>query len=207
MIKSKGFKSTKGLLNLGNPIVVVCGMPRTGTSMTMQMLHAGGYETHSDIGGPSFELKDTLELPGKSKWIASCTGKAIKILEPTRYTPPRGYQYRFILTKRNPEDHLRSILLFSQLFNMKAGNAITKGNPTRSLEKAQRKINRLLMSYPGSELIEVNFEDTLSNSLGQSKRIASFLNADLNHEKMAQQVKVRPPAAHGTLELQLIGLG
>ena len=77
-------------IRFGEPIVVVSGLPRSGTSMTMKMLSEGGLELvtdgirTADDNNPKgyYELETVKEL-GKAtdfSWLHDARGKAIKII-------------------------------------------------------------------------------------------------------------------------------
>ncbi len=95
-------KQTYLKFRLGPPIVVVSGLPRSGTSMMMKMLAAGGVELATDSirsadeDNPEgyFELERVKDLdkPGDTSWLAGYKGKAVKIicfLPSGPFQPPR----------------------------------------------------------------------------------------------------------------------
>lgn len=70
------------------PVVLVCGLGRCGTSLTMQMLHAGGLPC---IGHwPAFEEHRANFESFDADFIASHPGHAVKILDPQRVRLQQG---------------------------------------------------------------------------------------------------------------------
>src|SRR3954453_19540485 len=77
-------------LRYGRPIVVVSGLPRSGTSMMMQMLRAGGLELVTDAvrtpdgSNPKgyFELEAVKDLDkgAPAAWLSGARGKAVKVV-------------------------------------------------------------------------------------------------------------------------------
>ena len=74
----------------GAPIVVVSGLPRSGTSMMMGMLEAGGVTPlvdgvrAADASNPKgyfeFEPVKALTIDGDPSWLPAARGKAVKII-------------------------------------------------------------------------------------------------------------------------------
>jgi len=91
-------------------ITVVSGLPRSGTSLMMKMLHAGGMPVYmDDHQAVLLETHRAEQLRnGDTEWLADCEGKAVKILEPHKNPPPEGYEYRFIWMRRSWKEIARS---------------------------------------------------------------------------------------------------
>src|SRR5262249_33021607 len=105
-------------LRRGAPIVVVSGLPRSGTSMAMKMLDAGGVPTltdgirAADDSNPKgyFELERVKELDknGDSAWLAGARGKAVKIISFLLTYVPESYDYQVIFMDRDIDEVLAS---------------------------------------------------------------------------------------------------
>jgi hypothetical protein len=67
-------------------ITVVAGIPRSGTSMMMRMLHAGGMPIFAG-NLLSYETDMVQKLPHRWQWLKACEGKVVKILDPHVYVP------------------------------------------------------------------------------------------------------------------------
>ncbi|MEZ5284057.1 MAG: hypothetical protein R2712_04450 [Vicinamibacterales bacterium] len=86
-------------LRRGRPIIVVSGLPRSGTSLAMQMLQAGGVPVASDgaraaddsnpRGYLELESVKGLDRVGDHAWLAACRGRAVKVVSPSD-APARG---------------------------------------------------------------------------------------------------------------------
>ena len=100
-------------LRFGAPIIIVSGLPRSGTSMMMKMLAAGGVALVTDgIRSPDdsnpegyFELEavKTLDKPdtrGDLRWLGEARGRAIKILSPLLTYLPDSHNYQVIFMQR-----------------------------------------------------------------------------------------------------------
>lgn len=98
-------------------ITVVSGLPRSGTSMMMQILNAGGLpaltdqERSADDDNPKgyYELEQVKKLKeGDTVWVKEASGKAVKVISFLLENLPAGYEYRIIFMQRNLDEVLAS---------------------------------------------------------------------------------------------------
>jgi hypothetical protein len=103
--------------DLHSYIPIVSGLPRSGTSLMMSMLAAGGLAVLTDdLRRPDddnpvgyFELERVKKLiDGDYSWIAKSNGKAVKVISTLLPYLPEGYQYRIIFMRRAMEEVLAS---------------------------------------------------------------------------------------------------
>ena len=84
-----------------DPIVVVSGLPRSGTSMVMRIVEAGGLKLivdgkrKADQDNPKgyFEYEKVKELAKDDSWLKDISGKVVKIVSPLLYNLPLTYKY------------------------------------------------------------------------------------------------------------------
>ena len=89
-------------------ITIVSGLPRSGTSLLMQMLDAGGYpvlcddERHADEDNPRgyFEYTPVRRLEQDNRWLADAEGKALKVVSPLLYHLPKDFNYCLLFIQR-----------------------------------------------------------------------------------------------------------
>lgn len=88
-----------------NTIYIVTGLPRSGTSLAMQLLNAAGIKIFSDgirqadinnLKG-YFESEKVLLLPRDTSWLKDAEGSAIKVVLPLVRYLPDNFTYKFIL--------------------------------------------------------------------------------------------------------------
>ncbi len=97
-------------------ITIVSGMPRSGTSMMMQMLEAAGLEIESDgercadADNPNgyFELEAVKRLEGDASFLAHSLGKVVKIVAPLLVHLPTTYDYRVVFMERDMDEVMAS---------------------------------------------------------------------------------------------------
>src|SRR5690349_16306757 len=97
-------------------ITIVSGLPRSGTSMMMKMLLAGGMEVltdnlrAADDDNPRgyFEFEKVKKLGSESDWLKDAGGKAVKIVSAfLKHLPPQ-YNYKIIFMQRKMNEVLAS---------------------------------------------------------------------------------------------------
>ena len=114
----KGF--LKGLLGQdkqNEAIIVVSGLPRSGTSMLMKMLDAGGVPPLTDNirtadednpkGYYEFERVKALDK-GDTAWVADAHGKSVKVISALLKHLPADQSYRVVYVRRNMDEILAS---------------------------------------------------------------------------------------------------
>jgi hypothetical protein len=112
------FKSFSKLFNKDKkPIVVVSGLPRSGTSLMMKMLEVGGIPPLTDKirtadddnpkGYYEFERVKKLK-DGDTAWLPEAEGKAVKVISALLSYLPADYQYKVIFMQRSLPEVLAS---------------------------------------------------------------------------------------------------
>jgi hypothetical protein len=176
------------------PIVVVCGFARTGSTMVMRMLHAGGIRPYAE-SVVSYEHRDVLRLPGDASWVANCYGKAVKLLEPHLHALPQGPAYRFVWLVRDSLEQARSFKKFGAWIGSAEIASASVQRIARSYDRDRPQVEAFLRSYQSSDVLVVRFEDVLRQPIIESNRISTFV-APLyaNPRTMATRVLERGPA-------------
>src|ERR1700742_3020455 len=100
----------------GQSVTVISGLPRSGTSMMMKMLAAGGVPVMTDEirtadeDNPKgyFELEKVKELAKDHAWLEGAKGKSVKIISALLKHLPAQYTYNVIFIRRRIEEVLAS---------------------------------------------------------------------------------------------------
>jgi len=103
-------------LDLSQTIIIVSGLPRSGTSMMMQMLQAGGLPLLTDDRRPAdpdnpkgyFEYEPVKRLHKDASWLPEAQGSAVKIMAPLLTGLRPDLTYRVIFMTRPMDEVLRS---------------------------------------------------------------------------------------------------
>jgi hypothetical protein len=183
-------------LRYGQPVVVVSGLPRSGTSMAMKMLEAGGMELvvdhirTADEDNPKgyYEderVKELAEMEDKD-WIAGTRGKVIKVVSSLLNYLPRGNVYRVVFMRRNLHEVLASQSKMLDRRNEKSGTS--DEDLLAMYESHLEKVEFQLRFRPNFEALYVNYTDVVAEPAAQARRIADFVGGNLDVEKMAAAV-------------------
>lgn len=100
----------------GGFVTIVSGLPRSGTSMMMRMLEAGGMPALTDDARPAnednprgyYEFERVKALETDKAWVADARGMAVKVIYKLAYHLPPGLAYRMLFMQRDLDEVLRS---------------------------------------------------------------------------------------------------
>lgn len=179
-------------------ITVVTGMARCGSSLTMRLLTEAGMEGVYD-NDLSFETEKVRWLPEDSGWLEDCRGKAVKILEPMKFRPPRQLPYTFVFLTRNPRQQAKSVAKFMARVDGVHLDRQAVSRYRKSLERDVPRVRGLLGKYPDAEVHEFRFEDLVDRGtarLEHLERLAAVVGLEPTAERIAAMDAVvvdRPP--------------
>ena len=183
----------------GRPIVVVSGLPRSGTSMAMKMLEAGGLplitdnEREADIDNPKgyFEderVKDLGDMDDKS-WVAEAKGKGIKVVSSLLQYLPRDLNYKLLFMRRNLEEVIASQ---NKMLERRGETSDTEDERMIELyESHLRRIRALLRHAPHFHSLDVHYTAVLEDPRTEAERMVEHLGLRLDVDKMAAVVDER----------------
>src|SRR5450432_1394931 len=150
-------------------ITIVSGLPRSGTSLMMQMLLAGGLPVLSDGARKAdtdnprgyLEWERIKQLPNDPTCIAEGEGKVVKVISRLLLSLPGGHDYRVIFMQRPlPE------VLASQDEMMKRRGTLKAGaNPaimSAAFEKHLREVYAWMESKANLKALRIPYHDVLS---------------------------------------------
>lgn len=187
-------------------ITAVAGCPRSGTSMMMTMLAAGGIEPYCDAAayGASYEAHEVNGLPGDHAWLERCAGKAVKLLDPHHYTPPPTYRYRVIFMTRDVHEQAKSLQRFVlAMAGIRLGVAALPKLRASLRQDTAAALEVMRRLDPG--LLVLRFEDVLADPAGVAKSVAWHAGGNLDTGAMARVVRERgPQALRRPAELDLV---
>src|SRR5947209_5605693 len=101
---------------MGPEIIIVSGLPRSGTSLMMQMLDNGGvavvtdHVRTADLHNPNgyYELEAVKRIKRDASWLPATRGKAFKMVSQLLYDLPPGEAYRILFMERDLDEVLLS---------------------------------------------------------------------------------------------------
>src|SRR5438270_5105425 len=101
---------------MNSEIIIVSGLPRSGTSLMMQMLDQGGVEVltdnirTADTDNPRgyYEFEKVKKIKQDASWLPQTRGKAFKMVSQLLYDLPASEQYLIIFMERDLDEMLLS---------------------------------------------------------------------------------------------------
>src|SRR6266513_5601629 len=101
---------------MNSEIIIVSGLPRSGTSLMMQMLDNGGIEVvtdnmrTADTDNPRgyYEFEKVKKIKQDVSWLPETRGKAFKMVSQLLYDLPPGERYRIIFMERDFDEMMLS---------------------------------------------------------------------------------------------------
>jgi hypothetical protein len=190
-------------LRHGRPIIIVSGLPRSGTSMMMQMLAAGGVAVVSDgvrtadASNPSgyFELEavKTLDKPGDRRWLAGARGRAVKVVSPLLEHLPESFDYRVIFMERPLAEVLASQdAMLARIAGGETASPVLRSAQPHDLvaeyERHLRRVHALLTRRRCFTTLIVSYRDTIADPRSTAERVSAFVGG-LDVEAMAAAVR------------------
>ena len=180
----------------GEPIIIVSGLPRSGTSMLMGMLHAGGLPILSDRervadednpkGYFEYERVKALEQEKDKAWLRLARGKGLKVIAYLLKTLPPDNFYKVILCERD----LAEVIASQNLMLQRRGEPNPKSDEDTMVlyRKHLLDVKRAVNSKINFELLEVNYHDILGDPPFWAERLNRFLGGGLNTKRMIDAV-------------------
>lgn len=176
-------------------ITIVSGLPRSGTSLMMQMLVAGGMtalsdgERQADIDNPKgyLEWERIKQLPKDPTLIGEAEGKVVKVISQLLLSLPLTYVYRIVFMQRP----LAEVLKSQEQMLQRRGTAdpsVNSSDMTRAFQNHLYEVNTWLNGKPNFEVLRVQYHHLLNEGHETCQRISTFLNLPLNMEAMLAQV-------------------
>lgn len=181
----------------GKPIVVVSGLPRSGTSMMMRMLESGGMEVVSDNvrqhdednprGYFEIERVKDLDKGGDKLWLSEARGKAIKVISFLLKDLPPDFDYKIIFMQRHLDEVLASQEKMLERRNEK--NQTDDEEMKASYAKHLKDAEFFLRYRKNFHSISIQYEQAVQNPLDHAKQVNDFLGGTLDVSAMAAAVE------------------
>jgi hypothetical protein len=180
----------------GLPVTVVSGLPRSGTSMLMGMLQAGGMAVLADAARAAdadnprgyFELERVkgLERDGDRGWLCEARGKAVKVISHLlKELPPENF-YQVVFAVRDLDEVVRS--QNAMLRNRGEPNPVDDPKALDLYRKHLVNVKILLRTRRNFAVLEVPYGDAVADPAGVAARINRFVGGGLDTARMAAAV-------------------
>jgi sulfotransferase family protein len=184
---SRSNKTTAGK----QPIIVVSGLPRSGTSMMMKMLAEAGLPIltdelrRADPDNPNgyFEFETVKQMSaGNIAWLANAGGKVIKVISALLEYLPSNYSYKIIFLERELQE-----VLASQRKMLAHRNEAGSQDDTEIAVQLQEHLSVVkpwLARQPNMDVLYVKYNALIADPAPFCERIVSFLGLPLDQVRM-----------------------
>ena len=179
----------------GKPITIVSGLPRSGTSLMMGMLEAGGMElltdgirtANDDNPKGYYEFERVKQIEHDQGWLEDAGDKAVKMIAELLRHLPQDYTYKVIFMRRQMDE-----ILASQRQMM-----IRRGEPTDRISDEEiaamfsrhlEKVEAWIAEQPNMDVLYVSYNDLLAAPAQHVRKINEFLGGTLDEDRMTGTV-------------------
>lgn len=172
-------------------ITIVSGLPRSGTSMMMQMINAGGIPSLVDnIRKPDednpkgyYEFEPVKQTKKDASWLDEAPGKVVKMVHMLLLDLPTDRRYRVVFTRRNIKE-----VVASQNVMLRRHGKGTDDLPEEKIiamfEAQLAKVDHYLRQHTCFEVLPVRYNDVLNDPGPTVEALNAFLGGDLDTRAM-----------------------
>ncbi len=176
---------------INEPVIVVSGLPRSGTSMMMKILSEGGLSIvtdelrSADVDNPNgyFELETVKQMSaGNVAWLANAGGKVVKVISALLEYLPSDHTYKIIFMERE----IREILA-SQRKMLERRNETSQVNDAEMEQQFRRHLSVVkpwLVRQPNMEILYISYNALMSDPEPLCSRVVEFIHAPLDLNRM-----------------------
>ena len=178
------------------PVIVVSGLPRSGTSLMMSMLQAGGVpivtdaQRTADDDNPNgyFELERVKQLSrGDCEWVSEAHGKAVKVISALLEHLPATSTYKVVFMRRR----LPEVLASQRKMLERRGeptDAVPDAMMASLFERHLQKIEGWMAAQPNISVLYVPYHEVAEQPETFVDQIITFLGLDLDRARMLAAV-------------------
>lgn len=175
-------------------ITIVSGLPRSGTSLIMQMLEKGGMKIltdnvrKADENNPKgyYEYERVKALQRDSSWLPAAEGKAVKVIAQLLKYLPKEFEYKVIFIERNIEE----VLISQQKMLESMGQKISSNKEVmkKVFENQLEETKQWLSSQDNISVLYLQHREVLYHPHATAEEISTFLNLSIKIDGMTQVV-------------------
>lgn len=183
-------------LQRDNTITIVSGLPRSGTSMMMRMLEAGGItpvtdnirKADEDNKRGYYEFERAKKIKEDTSWLPDCRGKVVKMISMLLLDLPLDKAYKVIFIRRNMDEILASQKVMLQRRGEK-GAGVSDEKMAQSYAKHVTHVENWLASNKAFDVLYVSYNKIIDNPGPHITSINDFLGGGLDTAAMAQVIE------------------
>jgi hypothetical protein len=176
----------------GDDVIVVSGLPRSGTSMMMKMLDAAGlpimtdHERSADEDNPKgyfeYERVKNLKEEHDKSWVRGARGKVLKVISHLLEDLPDDNSYRVILMRRDFDEIIAS--QNKMLDRRGEENPVEDEAAKESYIRHLVDVRFMVRKRPNFEMLEIHYTQALEAPQTFVTDVNEFLGGDLDTDAM-----------------------
>jgi len=176
-------------------VTLVSGLPRSGTSMMMQMLEAGGMAVVSDgirtadEDNPEgyYELERVKKIEQDAGWLPEARGKAVKMISALLKHLPDQHEYRIVFMRRTMDEVLKSQRTMLERRG-KPGDPADDAKMAAIFARHLAQVEQWIAAHPNVRVLYVSYNEMLADPRPHCEAVAAFLGGGLDVERMTRVV-------------------
>ena len=186
---------------ISESVVIVSGLPRSGTSMMMQILGQGGLPIFTDNARKAdesnvkgyYEFEKAKQLATDNSWVKDIKGKGVKIVAQLLPNLPAHIPYRIIFMERHLKEVIASQKKMLMRLNRKASKLKDEQLAQTYLQQLAN-VEKLMTSQDNIDILFMNFEEVINNPTSCCTRVNQFLGGSFDEVEM--QKAIAPELRH-----------
>ena len=177
------------------PVTIVSGLPRSGTSLMMQMLDAGGLPALTDRArGPDednprgyYELEAVKRTATDPSWLSQAEGKAVKMVHVLLHDLPSDHAYRVVFMTRDLIEVVRSQ---STMLSRRGthGADLSEGQLIKAYERYLDRVRLWLAMQPNFQILYVSYNVLMADPQATAAALNRVLGGRLDVDSMVGAV-------------------
>jgi hypothetical protein len=179
-------------------IIIVSGLPRSGTSLMMQLLDAGGVEVvtdnlrTADTDNPRgyYEFEQVKRVKQDGSWLPDVRGKAVKMVSQLLPDLPPTERYRVVFMERDFAEMLDSQ---ERMLQRLGRPAIPREEIIPAFTMHLQRVHQWLARQPHMVALCVGYRSLVEGAEAEVARVNEFLGGRLN---VAEAVRVVDPSLY-----------
>lgn len=187
--------SLNGRFAAQTPTVIVSGLPRSGTSMMMQVLAAGGLpilsdgirEADDDNPRGYYELEAVKRTKDDPSWLDHSEGKVVKIIHALLMDLPTDRPYRVVMMRRKTDKVIRSQAAMLERLGNEGAN-LDADKLAEIYEHQLEQVKGYMDRHACFAYLEVWYGAMIEYTRTQVERINQFLSGSLDVDAMVAAV-------------------
>ena len=169
------------------PVMIVSGLPRSGTSLLMQMIVAGGVEPYTDgLRTPDddnprgyYEHAAVKRLATDTTWLPDAEGKVVKIVSQLLAHVPADLPCRVVFSDRDLSEVLSSQTKMLERLGQPGAN-LPAEQLRRVYETQLAAVHAMLAQRSDAVVLRLDYANVIADSMAAAEQLSEFLGGSLD---------------------------